>query len=171
MFTGEKSQHCFKSFVGQFSHGLTCLAEPFKGKTHDGEMLSQSGWTHILAREAAAGRHFIIFGDAGFAISQFVQSMYRDFSGFILRESRTVNKYMLRIRIYIENYFAGVSNIFSYLSFNFQECSQARCSQCGEAVRGSKLLHECADYVPRQSVYCCPWPSVPHLSRGVPRYG
>jgi hypothetical protein len=58
-----------------------------------------------------------MFGDAGFAISQFVQSMYREFSGFILRESRTFNNYMSRIRIYIENFFAGVSNIFSYLSF------------------------------------------------------
>jgi hypothetical protein len=96
---------------------MTCLSGPFKGKTHDGEMLNQSGWTQILAQEAAAGRLFVMFGDAGFAVSPFVQSMYREFSGFILRESRTFNNYMSRIRIYIEYYFAGVSNIFSFLSF------------------------------------------------------
>ena len=117
MYTGEKAQHGIKYLVGQFPNGMTCLAGPFKGKTHDGAMLGESGWTQILAREAAAGRPYVMFGDAGFAVSDYVQSMYREFSGYILRESRTFNTYMSRIRIYIENYFAGMSNVFSYLNF------------------------------------------------------
>ena len=117
MYTGEKGQHGVKYIVTQFPNGLTSLASLFKGKTYDGEILNHSGWLQILSKEAAAGKVRILFGNAGFAVSEFVQSMYRTFSGYILRDQRTFNNYMSRIRIYIENYFAGLSNIFSFLSF------------------------------------------------------
>ena len=117
MYTGEKSQHGIKYIVAQFPNGMTSLAGPFKGKTHDSEMLNHSCWLQILAKEAAAGRVWILFGDAGFAASEYVQSMYLTFSCYILRNQRTFNNNMSRIRIYIENYFAGVSNVFSFLSF------------------------------------------------------
>ena len=64
-------------------------------------MMNHSGWLQVLAKEAAAGKVWILFGDAGFAVSEYVQSMYRTFSGYILRDQRTFNNYMSRIRIYI----------------------------------------------------------------------
>jgi hypothetical protein len=96
---------------------MTALAGPYKGKTHDGAMLAECGWTQILHDLRMRGQHYIMFGDAGFCVSDYVQSMFKEYSGCILSECRRYNNYMSRIRIYIENYFAGVSNVFSYLNF------------------------------------------------------
>ena len=56
MYTGEKAQHGIKYLVAQFPNGMTSLAGPFKGKAHDGAMLTESGWTQILAEELTVGR-------------------------------------------------------------------------------------------------------------------
>ena len=70
-----------------------------------------------MAEEFAAGIFWLMFGDTGFCVNQFVQSMFREFSGYLLEECRSFNNYMSRIRIYIENFFASASNVFSYLNF------------------------------------------------------
>ena len=51
------------------------------------------------------------------AVSEYMQLLYQAFSDYILLIQQTFNNYMSRFRIYIENCFAGSSNIFSYLSF------------------------------------------------------
>ena len=66
MDTGEKSQHGVKCIVAQISNRMKCLAGPFMGKTHDCKMLDHSCWLKILAKEAAAGRVWVLFGNAGF---------------------------------------------------------------------------------------------------------
>ena len=85
MYTGEKSQYGVKYLVAQFPNGMTCHAGHLKGKTHDGEMLKHSCWLQILAKEAAAGRVWLSLGNAGFIVIEYVQVMYRTFSGYILR--------------------------------------------------------------------------------------
>ena len=62
----KKSQHGVKCIVAQISNRMKCLAGPFMGKTHDCKMLDHSCWLKILAKEAAAGRVWVLFGNAGF---------------------------------------------------------------------------------------------------------
>ena len=53
-------------------------------------------------------------GGAGFALSRYLQTMQK---GFLTRRGRTFNSVMSRIRIYVENMFAGQSTILNFLSF------------------------------------------------------
>ncbi len=55
-----------------------------------------------------------MFGDAGFALSRYLQTIEK---GSLTRRGRTFNSVMSRIRIYVENMFAGQSTIFNFLSF------------------------------------------------------
>lgn len=119
VYTGEKAQHGMNNLVAQFPNGLTATSGPYKGKTHDGRMLRESGWIECLASIAAQprGRHFIIFGDACFCVSDFVQVMIKSYAGYIQDDARSLNNVMSRIRIYIKNSFADSANTFSYLSY------------------------------------------------------
>jgi hypothetical protein len=116
VYTGEKAQHGMKYLVAQFPNGLTSISGPYKGKTHDGRMLRESGWTEILARIAAqpGGQHLVMFGDAGFCISDHVQAMIKTYAGYIQEDAQSLNSLMSRIRIYIENSFAESANTFAY---------------------------------------------------------
>jgi hypothetical protein len=55
-----------------------------------------------------------MFGDAGFALSRYLQTMQK---GFLTRRGSTFNSVVSRIRIYVENMFACQSTIFDFLSF------------------------------------------------------
>lgn len=119
LYTGEKAQHGIKYLVAQFPNGITALSGPYKGKVHDGRMLRESRWTEILSNHAArpGGRHYIMFGDAGFCVSAHIQAMVRSYAGYIQDDARSYNHLMSRIRIYIENSFAESANVFSHLNF------------------------------------------------------
>ena len=118
VYTGEKAQHQFKYLVSQFPNGISVLSGPYKGKVHDGRMLSESGWTQVLMHiEHTTGRRFLMFGDAGFAVSRYIQAMYKEYGGYITADARNFNNLMSRIKIYIENSFAEKANIFSFMSF------------------------------------------------------
>ena len=108
-----------KYLVAQFPNGISVLSGPYKGRVHDGRMLSESKWIDLLAAIAAmpGGMHYIIFGDAGFALSAHIHSMIKEYGGYIADDARHYNNLMSRIRIYIENSFAEKANIFSYHSF------------------------------------------------------
>ena len=101
LYTGEKAQHGMKYLVAQFPNGMTALSGPFKGKVHDGRMLRESGWTEHLHNMATAqdGIHYLMFGDAGFCVSDHVQAMIKSYSGYIQDDARNLNNLMSRIRI------------------------------------------------------------------------
>ena len=44
--------------------------------------------------------------------------MVKGYGGYMLNEARDFNNLMSRIRIYIENSFAGMANEFSYFSYS-----------------------------------------------------
>jgi hypothetical protein len=58
-----------------------------------------------------------LFGDSAFGLSRYLQVMRK---GFLTAAGRTFNAIMSRVRILVENLFAGTSNIFNFLSFHSQ---------------------------------------------------
>lgn len=119
LFSGEKANHSVKYMVAQFPNGMTALSGPYKGSSHDAKCLRESLWTEILHDIfLQTGRRFNIFGDAGFVVSEYVQAMVKGYGGYMFNEGRDFNNLMSRIRIYIENSFAGIANEFSYFSYS-----------------------------------------------------
>ena len=115
-YSGKEKQHGIKFLAGVFPKGMTFLHGPARGKDHDSSMLRASGWLKIMrAYELLYHVRMQMFGDAGFALSRYLQTMQR---GFLTRRGRTFNSVMSRIRIYIENMFAGQATIFNFLSFS-----------------------------------------------------
>ena len=65
----KKSQHGVKCIVAQISNRMKCLAGPLRVRhslTRDCKMLDHSCWLQTLAKEAAAGRVWVLLGNAGF---------------------------------------------------------------------------------------------------------
>ena len=112
-------QHQIKYLVAQFPNGMSALSGPCKGKVHDGRMLAESKWTDLLSSIATmpGGMKYIMFEDAGFAVSEHIHAMIKEYGGFIPDDARHYNNLMSRIRIYIENSFAEKANIFSFHRF------------------------------------------------------
>ncbi len=131
IYTGEKAQHGMKYLVAQFPNGLTSISGPYKGRTHDGRMLRESGWTELLASITAqpGGRHLVMFGDAGFCISDHVQAMIKSYAGYIKEDARSLNNRMFRIRIYIENSFAESGSERKYFCLSEPEKWLETCRQ------------------------------------------
>ena len=97
---------------------MTALSGPYKGSAHDAKCLRESLWIEILDEIfRTTGRRFVIFGDAGFVVSADIQATVKGFGGYMPNDARDFNNLMSRIRIYIENSFAGMSNEFSYFSY------------------------------------------------------
>ena len=96
---------------------MMALAGPFLGSVHDGRMLRDSGWIDMLrlAYIQDGRRRFKLFGDSAFPVSNFIQAMVK---GNLNQDARRFNALMSRIRIHIENAFAGLSNTFTFLSFH-----------------------------------------------------
>ena len=58
VYIGQKGQHGIKYLVAQFPNGMTSLSGPFKGKTHDGAMLTEDVWAKSLAALAEEFAHW-----------------------------------------------------------------------------------------------------------------
>lgn len=120
LYSGEKALHGIKYLVAQFPNGMTTLSRAFKGRTHDARMLQECGWTETLRSiKHHTGKHYLLFGDAGFAVSDHIQAMIkfpRSGQGYQYTDARRFNNLMARIRIHIENAFAASANTFSYLT-------------------------------------------------------
>ena len=119
VYTGEKAQHGMKYLAAQFPNGMTSISGPYKGRTHDGRMLRESGWIEHLARIAAqpGGLHLVMFGDACFCVLDHVQAMIKSYAGYIQEDARSLNNLMSRIRLYIENTFAESAKPFAHLNY------------------------------------------------------
>ena len=118
LYTGAKAKHTIKYLVAQFPNGMSAAAGPFKGSSHDGRCLRESGWLDILEDIAEHFRRdFLLFGDAGFVVSRFIQAMVKELGGYMTNDSRAYNNLMSRIRIYIENDFARSANEFLYFNY------------------------------------------------------
>jgi hypothetical protein len=119
LFSGEKANHSIKYMVAQFPNGMSALSGPYKGSSHDSRCLRESLWTEYLHEFfLTTGRRFLLFGDAGFVVSEYIQAMVKGYGGYMFNEARDYNNLMSRIRIYIENSFAGIANEFSYFSYS-----------------------------------------------------
>jgi hypothetical protein len=118
LFTGEKCAHGLKFLAALFPNGMTVLCGPFKGKVHDGRMIFESGWLNGLEAVDLRGDGFYsLFGDAGFANDKYLQVMIKAYGGYIGEDAKAFNALMSRIRIHIENAFAGKSKVFNFLSY------------------------------------------------------
>jgi hypothetical protein len=81
--------------------------------------LLESLWLEFLHETyLSTALQILIFGDAGFVVSDYVQAMMKGYGGYMFNEARDYNNLMLRIRIYVENSFAGVAIEFSYFSYS-----------------------------------------------------
>ena len=114
-FNGDKGTHGFQTMCAFFPNGMMAMSDPFYGRTHDSTLMHECGWIRVL-RDAAAhfGIPFTVFGDAAFGSSDVVQCMVKN---VYHSDDRSFNALMSRIRIHIENAFAGQSNQFPFLSF------------------------------------------------------
>jgi hypothetical protein len=61
---------------------------------------------------------FLIFGDVGFSVSDYVQAIVKGYGGYMFNEAREYNNVISRIRIYVENSFVGIANEFSYFCYS-----------------------------------------------------
>jgi hypothetical protein len=90
---------------------------------------------------------YCVFGDAAFGLTDVIQVIVK---GVYHPDDRSYNAIMSRIRVAIENGFAGQSNQFAYLSFfrsNKMGGRNAKAIHCGV------YLHEPSLHFLRQSVY------------------
>ena len=70
----------------------------------------------LLEIHLELGRRFHLFGDAGFIVSDCIQATVKSYVGYLINAAQDYNNPMSRIRIYLENAFAGLANEFSYLA-------------------------------------------------------
>jgi hypothetical protein len=94
---------------------MLAMSDPFYGRTHDSRLMNETGWLRTI-REAsrADGRPYAVFGDAAFGSTDVVQCMVKS---VYHPDDRSFNAIMSRIRVHIENAFAGQINQFTFLSF------------------------------------------------------
>jgi hypothetical protein len=94
-----------------FPNGMTAVSDPYYGKTHDSNLMRTRGWINVLRAAAADdGLPYSGFGDAAFGLTDVVQCMVK---GVYHPDDRSFNAIMSRIRVAIENAFAGQSNQFA----------------------------------------------------------
>ena len=118
LYTGEKAQHGIKYLVAQFPNGMTAVSGPYLGKVNDQNTLVHSKWISLLRHiHLQTGRHYILFGDSGFTLSEYIQVMIRSTGGYYRVDDRRYNNLMSRIRIHIENTFGELSKVFSHFRF------------------------------------------------------
>ena len=156
LYSGEKANHNVKYMVAQFPNGLTALSGPYKGSAHDSKCLRESLWTEILHEIfLSTGRRFQSFGDAGFVVSEYIQAMVKGYGGYMFNEARDYNNLMSRIRIYIENSFAGKANEFSYFSYSngLRFGGRRFHDEVPSRLRGGKFSHERSHYFLWQPVH------------------
>jgi hypothetical protein len=114
-YNGDKGTHGYQTMGAFFPNGMIAMSDPFYGKTHDSRLMNETGWIRIIREAARAdGRSYTVFGDAAFGSSDIVQCMVK---GVYHPDDRSFNALMSRIRVSIENAFAGQSNQFQFLSF------------------------------------------------------
>ncbi len=90
---------------------MTAVSDPYYGKTHDSNLMRTRGWINVLRAAAADdGLPYSGFGDAAFGLTDVVQCMVK---GVYHPDDRSFNAIMSRIRVAIENAFAGQSNQFA----------------------------------------------------------
>jgi hypothetical protein len=98
-----------------FPNCMICLHGPEYGRSHGGRLLRGSGWFHLLRQfERQTGLRFCVFGDTAFPTTTWSHNMLK---GMLTRAKRTFNSIMSRIRVAVENGFAGQHNAFYFLSF------------------------------------------------------
>jgi hypothetical protein len=101
-YTGEKSAHGLKHMTAFMPHGMIALAGPFLGSVADGRMIAESGWIPLMRQVCMQdNRRYCLFGDAAFAVTNFIQSMLKG-EASIRADGRAFNALMSRIRINIE---------------------------------------------------------------------
>ena len=116
LYSGKEACHGMKFLACLFPNGMSVLSGPYKGKVHDGRMMREARWMEILRLMVLNGEgDFCLFGDAGFALSHHLQVMHKH---FMTKDGRRFNALMSRIRIHIENAFAGQGNVFNFLGFS-----------------------------------------------------
>ena len=115
LYSGEKGYHGIKYMGVLFPNGMVTLSQAFKGRTHDGRALRESGIAQILRQASTYNKHYKVFGDAAFAVDPNIQCMLKDVHS---RDGRVFNALMSRIRIHIENVFGNTENQFAYVSYH-----------------------------------------------------
>jgi hypothetical protein len=114
-YNGDKADHGYQTMAGLFPNGMLAMSDPFYGRQHYSKLMRTTGWIPILRAAAAAhGIPYSVFGDAAFGLSDVVQCMLK---GVYHPDDRSFNAIMSRIRVALENAFAGQSNQFAFLSF------------------------------------------------------
>jgi hypothetical protein len=114
-YNGDKGTHGYQTMAALFPNGMIAMSDPFYGKTHDSRLMQETGWIRLIRAAAREDRRlYTVFGDAAFGSSDIVQCMVK---AVYHPDDRSFNALMSRIRVHIENAFAGQSNQFAFLSF------------------------------------------------------
>ena len=115
-YSGKEKAHGIKFLAAVLANGIVCIFGPSFGRRHDSFLMQSSGWLRDLHQlETRTGPWYHLFGDSAFGLSRYLQVMRK---GFLSSRSRTFNAVMSRVRILVENMFAGTSNIFNFLSYH-----------------------------------------------------
>ena len=114
-YSGKEKTHGYKWLAVVLGNGMLGIKGPYPGSTHDATMFDLSGWRDKLrAYYQRYGIQLQFFADAGFANEDHIITMLK---GYVTLAGLTFNALMARIRILIENAFAGQHQIFNLLSF------------------------------------------------------
>ena len=114
-YSGHHHGHGISFLAALFPNGMTSLYGPLIGSTNDQRAIRLSEWLTVLGDlEQQTGEHYVIFGDSGFFPSRYIHTMVK--SPLSRREKR-YNAHMSRIRIAVENSFAGLDSVFNFMSY------------------------------------------------------
>ena len=112
LFNGDKGTHGFQTMAAFSPNGMIAMSDTFYGRSHDSTLMHE----RILRVAAVFFRlRLTVFGDAAFGSPEVVQCMVKNVN---LADDRSFNTLMSRIRIHIENAFAGQSNQFRFSAFS-----------------------------------------------------
>mmetsp|Transcript_16624 Transcript_16624/g.45246 ORF Transcript_16624/g.45246 Transcript_16624/m.45246 type:complete len:289 (+) Transcript_16624:424-1290(+) len=114
-YSGKEKRHGLKFLAMALPNGMLCIHGPAQGRRHDARLLADSKWIDMMWNyERVYGSRMCFFGDAAFPRNAYSQVMRK---GRMSSEERSFNSLMSRIRIHVENAFAGRNNVFNFLSF------------------------------------------------------
>jgi len=112
-YSGKEKKHGIKFLAMALANGMLGVSGAYRGSMHDSKMMEKAGWENKLRDvQISTGVQMVMFGDAGFATSPHLITMYR---GFIPLPGLTFNAFMSRVRILVENQFASLKQTFRTL--------------------------------------------------------
>jgi hypothetical protein len=114
-YSGKEKMHGLKWLAVVLGNGMVCIRGPYPGSFHDTAMLRLSGWLEkFKSYHQRIGIQLHFFADSGFPNEDHVITMIK---GYVTLAGLTFNALMSRIRIFIENAFAGQFQVFNFFSF------------------------------------------------------